>query len=81
MNYPGGQDTWTDAKKDKYEKNILRAFCDPKYNDLIGTFTMITKSGEVCRSPYIEEENGFVVNQRDRPRGICVPCDRGCGLI
>jgi len=38
---------WGEAKKLKYEKNIFRTFCDPKYTDYVGVFTLMVKTGEI----------------------------------
>lgn len=50
LDYPRTQEAWNDGKKWKYEHNIMKAITDPSYNDYVGCFTLMTKSGEVYRT-------------------------------
>ncbi len=47
MDYPKRQEAWTDAKKLKYEKNLMRVFWDVNYTDYLCSFTLMVKTGEV----------------------------------
>lgn len=47
LDYPKGQESFSEAKKNLYERNLTRMLYDPKYTDYLGAFLMMPKAGEV----------------------------------
>lgn len=73
---------WTTAKKDKYTKNIIRIFFDKSYDDYIGTFTAMVKSGEIYSTEHATyDTDGYMTGRSDRSRPIANPCDAGYGPL
>lgn len=54
MDYPKGQESWSDSKKLRYEKNLMRVFWDAGYTDYLCSFILMVKSGEVNTTPSME---------------------------
>lgn len=82
MNYPKGQDTWSDTKKMTYETNLLRVFGDVKYNDYLECFTFMVKTGEVNTTISMEHDpDGYLTGQKSRPRAIMNPTKGALGLM
>lgn len=81
FDYTRDKTQWSQAKKDKYDRNIWRFFYDRTYVDVVGCFKLMVKSGEVY--PLIKdlEENGFLLDHDARPRAIWNPSEEGCGIM
>lgn len=47
MDYPKAHTEWSKTKVRKYEENLVRMFYDENYNDYLGCFELMVKSGEV----------------------------------
>lgn len=81
FDYTRDKTQWSQAKKDKYDHNIWRFFYDPTYNDVVGSFKLMVKAGEVYPLVNDVEKNGFLLNHSARPRAIWNPSEEGCGIM
>jgi len=82
MDYPKSHSDWPHHKQLRYEENILSAFYDPSFKDLVGPFVAMVKSGEVYRTENFRfDSNGCLLGRSDRPRLICAPNVKGQGLL
>ena len=50
--------------------------------DYLTSYTTMVKSGETYYNDNFElDKDGYLLNVKERPRNVCVPCATGCGLL
>jgi hypothetical protein len=79
--YVENQASFSREKKLKYISGLTRMLTDRRYNNFVGHFCPMVKSGEVYANTEEQSlpESGFHNKTSDRPRCICPPTPSGVG--
>jgi hypothetical protein len=79
--YIENQESFSREKKLKYICGVTRMLSDSNYNNYVGCFSSMVKSGEVYTHKAEEaiSDDGFHNTTSDRPRCICPPTISGIG--